>query len=93
MSYFSSVSGSTCCDSNLHRGCTLVSLGRGRVRLGWKHGGGLAWRKLGEEKGGDWGRGYLKIYLQLFAEPTQKRQPNAGPKGQNGNETNSGVCS
>lgn len=71
VSYFSLVSGSACCDSSLHGGCTLLSWGRGLVRLGWRHGGGLAQRKLGEEWGGDWGRGFWRSvsnYLQSWLQ-------------------------
>jgi len=77
----------------LHGGCTLLSWGRGLVRLGWRHGGSLAQRKLGEEQGGDWGRGFLKTHLQSSAEPTPKRWPSAGPRGCNGSETYSRLCS
>lgn len=51
-----------------------------RLEAGWEAG-----RQLAEEQGGDWG--YSNIHLQLFAEPTLKRDPSAGPRGQNGNET------
>ena len=62
--------------------------GKRLFRLGWRQGGGLAWRKLAEEQGGDWG--YPNIHLPLSVEPTLKRDPSAGPRGQNGNEMYAG---